>query len=111
VAITKVPVELISEEVPPNNCELWFTEANIIDLVNARELLRRENTNCDPQLYNYGGSGACGVAQELPCGKSGCGIPPNSNGACQIKWQKKYVEARYGSYLSAIQWHNKNDWY
>lgn len=97
--------------ITQGNCEQWFREAGITDIVNARELLRRENAGCNPQLYNLSGSGACGVAQELPCGKSGCGIPPNADGLCQIKWQKKYVEQRYGSYAAAIEFHNRNGWY
>lgn len=94
-------------------CEAWFAQAGISgsDLGYARELLRRENAGCDPQKYNMGGSNACGVAQELPCGKSGCGLPPNANGACQIAWQKSYVIARYGSYAGAIEHHNRKGWY
>lgn len=105
-------VETVSGEIPPaNNCEQWFIDAGITDLVNARELLRRENASCDPQKYNMGGSNACGIAQELPCGKSGCGLPPNADGACQVKWQKRYIEARYGSYAGAIRFHNAHNWY
>lgn len=99
------------EQPTINKCEQWLVEAGVTDLINARELIRRENSGCEPQLYNYGGSGACGVAQELPCGKSGCGVPPNADGACQIKWQKSYVENRYGSYANAIKWHDQNNWY
>lgn len=80
-------------------------------MVNARELMRRENASCDPQRYNTGGSDACGVAQELPCGKSGCGIPPNADGACQVRWMNKYVLERYGSWAGAISWHNSHNWY
>lgn len=110
VAETKPTVVGAAKDVD-NNCEQWFIDAGITDLVNARELLRRENAGCDPQKYNMAGSNACGVAQELPCGKSGCGIPPNADGACQIRWQKTYVEARYGSYAAAIQFHNRMNWY
>src|SRR5690606_4385244 len=93
-AVKKAPVKKdatvkrkVAQKTPQGitqgNCEQWFIEAGITDLVNARELLRRENAGCNPQLYNLSGSGACGVAQELPCGKSGCGIPPNADGLCQ----------------------------
>lgn len=39
-------------------------------------------------------SGACGVAQELPCGKSGCAL---GDGNCEISWMKQYCISRYGS--------------
>lgn len=98
------PVEPLTINVKaPGQCETWFAQAGITDLASARELTRRENTACDPQKYNMAGSDACGIAQELPCGKSGCGLPPNADGACQVKWQKQYVEQRYGTYANALQ--------
>lgn len=114
------PVAPVVEPVAPpkpvyvpssGDCEAYMVNAGITDLVNARELIRRENASCDAQKYNMGGSNACGIAQELPCGKSGCGIPPNADGQCQIKWMKSYVERRYGSFAAAIQYHNANGWY
>ena len=44
-------------------------------------------------------SGACGLAQEYPCGKSGCTI---TDGVCQLKWQYSYVTQRYGGYQQAL---------
>lgn len=95
------------------DCEAWFAAAGITgsELTYARILMRKENAGCDPQLYNRGGSDACGVAQELPCGKSGCGMPPNADGACQVAWQVRYVKARYGSYANAVSFHQANNWY
>jgi hypothetical protein len=94
------------------HCETWFAQAGITgsELVHARDLLTRENRGCDPQKYNMAGSNACGVAQELPCGKSGCGLPPNADGACQVRWQKQYVQ-KYGGYAGAIAKHNAVGWY
>ena len=116
IVTTPPPKPVIAPVAQPQNtsagnCEAWFAQAGITDLVNARILLSKENASCDPQRWNMAGSSACGIAQELPCGKSGCGIPPNADGLCQIKWQKTYVEQRYGSYARAVAFHNLNRWY
>lgn len=94
------------------NCQAWL--ASVVpgaELSTAIELQRRENGSCNPQLYNQGGSDACGVAQELPCGKSGCGMPPNADGQCQIRWMHSYVMGRYGSWAAALNHHNRMNWY
>ena len=94
------------------NCQAWL--ASVVpggELSTAIELQRRENGSCNPQLYNQGGSDACGVAQELPCGKSGCGMPPNADGQCQIRWMHSYVMGRYGSWANALSHHNRMNWY
>lgn len=87
-------------------CEEWIAAAGITDLASAKELIRRES-NCNPNAVNPS-SGACGVAQELPCGKSGCKL---GDGACQVAWMKQYVTSRYGSFANAIAFHNRNNWY
>jgi hypothetical protein len=88
------------------NCASWIAQAGIADTANAIELIRRES-NCNPSAVNSS-SGACGVAQELPCGKSGCSL---GDGACQIKWMNNYVQQRYGSWSNAVHFHNINNWY
>lgn len=94
------------------NCQAWLAAVvNPSELASAIELQGRENGSCNPQLYNQSGSDACGVAQELPCGKSGCGMPPNADGACQIRWMNSYVIGRYGSWANALQHHNAFNWY
>lgn len=96
-------------EVAPSqsgNCDSWIAAAGISDIANAKELLRRES-NCNPNAVNSS-SGACGLAQELPCGKSGCQL---GDGGCQMKWMKSYVDRRYGSFAAAIEFHNSNNWY
>lgn len=87
-------------------CDEWIAMAGITDIANAKELIRRES-NCNPNAVNPS-SGACGVAQELPCGKSGCAL---GDGACQVAWMKRYVTGRYGSFANAIAFHNRNNWY
>lgn len=88
------------------NCDSWIAAAGIGDVASARELIGRES-GCDPYAKNPS-SGACGVAQELPCGKSGCSL---GDGACQVKWMNGYVIGRYGSWSGAIAHHNANNWY
>lgn len=88
------------------NCATWIAQAGISDTVNAIELIRRES-NCNPNAVNSS-SGACGIAQELPCGKSGCNL---GDGACQVKWMNNYVTNRYGSWANAVAFHNANNWY
>jgi type II secretory pathway pseudopilin PulG len=88
------------------SCEQWLAQAGVSDLGSARELIRRESS-CNPNAVNSS-SGACGIAQELPCGKSGCGL---GNPVCQIRWMQGYVTARYGGWSQAIAWHNSHNWY
>lgn len=87
-------------------CEQWIAQAGITDVANARELIRRES-GCNPNAINKS-SGACGVAQELPCGKSGCSL---GDGACQVAWMHRYVMSRYKSWANAIAHHNAENWY
>lgn len=87
-------------------CDEWIAMAGITDIANAKELIRRES-NCNPNAVNPS-SGACGIAQELPCGKSGCKL---GDGACQIAWMNQYVTSRYGSFANAIAFHNRAGWY
>lgn len=88
------------------SCAEWIAAAGISDVANANELIRRES-GCNPNARNPS-SGACGVAQELPCGKSGCSM---GDGACQVKWMNGYVLGRYGSWAKAVSFHNANNWY
>lgn len=88
------------------NCSAWLASAGVTDLANAHELIRRES-GCNPNAVNPS-SGACGVAQELPCGKSGCSL---GDGACQVAWMDRYVKARYGSWAGAIAHSNAVGWY
>jgi len=92
--------------VPTGSCSDWIRAAGISDVASASELIRRES-GCNPNAINPS-SGACGVAQELPCGKSGCSL---GDGACQVKWMSSYVASRYGSWSGAVAFHNANNWY
>lgn len=91
---------------PSGSCADWIAAAGIGDVANAQELIRRES-GCNPNAVNPS-SGACGVAQELPCGKSGCSL---GDGACQVRWMNSYVANRYGSWANAVAFHNAHNWY
>lgn len=53
-------------------------------------------------------TGACGLAQELPCGKSGCG---GGDAVCELRWASQYVVSRYGGWTAALNFHYRNGWY
>lgn len=53
-------------------------------------------------------SGACGLGQSLPCEKMGCSL---GDVDCQTQWIVGYVNRRYGSPLSAWNFHLENNWY
>lgn len=89
-----------------SECATWIQQAGIEDVANAIELIRRES-NCNPNAVNPS-SGACGVAQELPCGKSGCSL---GDGACQVRWMNDYVIRRYSGWANAVHFHNIHNWY
>lgn len=88
------------------SCPSWIAAAGIADVASANELIRRES-GCNPYAINKS-SGSCGVAQELPCGKSGCAL---GDGACQVRWMNSYVVGRYGSWGNAVAFHNAHNWY
>ena len=87
-------------------CDDWLASAGVSDLNSARTLISRES-GCNPNAVNPS-SGACGVAQELPCGKSGCSL---GDGACQVRWMNSYVHSRYGSWANALGHSYQHNWY
>jgi hypothetical protein len=90
----------------PGNCSGWIVAAGITDTIDAMWLIDKES-GCNPYAVNPS-SGACGIAQELPCGKSGCTM---GDGACQLVWMNRYVLERYGSWASAVTFHRANNYY
>ena len=99
-SITSVPVS--------GTCADWIIAAGINDVASASALIQNES-GCNPNAINKY-SGACGVAQELPCGKSGCAL---GDGACQVRWMNGYVIGRYGSWANAwATWNSRHPhWY
>ena len=88
------------------SCAEWMASAGISDTSSASELIRRES-GCNPYSVNPS-SGACGVGQALPCGKTGCEM---GDGACQMVWMNQYVLGRYGNWSAALNHSYSNGWY
>lgn len=53
-------------------------------------------------------SGACGLAQALPCSKIGGNW---NDPVTALRWQYNYVQARYGGYRGAYEFWLANNWY
>ena len=72
-----------------------------VDSIVSRE------SSWNPNAVNSS-SGACGLGQQLPCGKwAGAWNDP----VAALKAQYQYVVARYGGYPQAVAFWNKNHWY
>ena len=90
------------------NKEAWMAAAGIpqsewwaVDSIVSRE------SSWNPNAINAS-SGACGLAQALPCSKMG---PNWSDPVVALKWKYNYVTARYGGYPQAVAFWNANHWY
>jgi uncharacterized protein YabE (DUF348 family) len=86
----------------------WLLAAGIpqSDWAYADSIVQRESS-WNPNALNSS-SGACGLAQALPCSK----VPGNPfNPVDSLRWQKGYVDARYGGYAGAYQFWQVNRWY
>jgi hypothetical protein len=53
-------------------------------------------------------SGACGLAQALPCSKMKCNL---NDVGCQLNWIEEYVNDRYGSIERALYHWQIKGWY
>lgn len=95
LVITPV-VPVVKPVAVSGSCSDWLVAAGVTDIVDALALISGES-GCNPLSYNSS-SGACGVAQELPCGKSGCSL---GDGACEVKWMNSYIQNRYSTWANA----------
>jgi len=104
----KSQVEIIGAKLKTfgGTCGDWMAAAGISDTSSAGALIARES-GCNPYSVNKS-SGACGVGQALPCGKTGCSM---GDGACQMIWMNQYVIGRYGSWSAALGHSYANGWY
>lgn len=66
-----------------------------------------KESSWNPNAVNKS-SGACGLAQALPCSKIGANW---NDPVVALKWQYNYVNARYGGYAGAYNFWLKNKWY
>lgn len=86
----------------------WMRAAGISesDFQYVDYIVNRESS-WNPSAVNRS-SGACGLVQALPCSKLG---PNWQDPVVALKWQKKYVEQRYGGYAGAYNFWQRNHWY
>lgn len=90
------------------NKESWLRASGIpesewqyVDYIVSRE------SSWNPNAVNKS-SGACGLGQQLPCGKwAGAWNDP----VAALKAQYGYVKARYGGYAQAVAFWRANSWY
>jgi hypothetical protein len=78
------------------------------EAVYAGELIARESSFNEFAINPT--SGACGLAQSLPCEKMTrtCALEDID---CQLEWIGNYVENRYGSFQEAVRFQDTNNWY
>lgn len=90
------------------NKQSWLEASGIpsdqwwaVDYIVSRE------SSWNPNAINKS-SGACGLGQQLPCGKwAGAWNDP----VAALKAQYQYVVARYGGYPQAVTFWKANEWY
>lgn len=91
-------------------CQDWMQQAGITDFNNAFYIFQRES-GCNPQAVNKS-SGAYGVCQALPGSKmASAGSDWQTNPVTQMKWCNSYAKSRYGSWVNAVAFWNKNKWW
>lgn len=91
---------------PSGSCATWIAEAGVTDVANAMIVINRES-GCNPNAVNRS-SGACGIGQQLPCGK----WPHVWNDPVgSIIDMQAYVFGRYGSWAGAVAQENSAGWY
>lgn len=89
--------------------EQWMAAAGIPeDQWSYVDFIVSKESGWNPSATNAS-SGACGLAQALPCSKIGGagGYDP----VTALRWQKDYVEQRYGGYDGAYAFWTANHWY
>ncbi len=105
---SKVVAGASTEHNVTGNKQQWLVASGIpesewwaVDSIVSRE------SSWNPNAINPE-SGACGLGQQLPCGKwAGAWNDP----VAALKAQYGYVVARYGGYPQAVAFWNANHWY
>ena len=86
----------------------WMTQAGIpeSEWANVDSIVSRES-GWNPNAVNKS-SGACGLGQQLPCGKwAGAWNDP----VAALRAMTGYVNARYGGWSGAVAFWNSRHWY
>lgn len=86
----------------------WLAAAGVPESDwNAADILVTKESSWNPAAINSS-SGACGLAQALPCSKLG----ENWNDPVHaLAWMDTYVRNRYGGWQQALNFHYANNWY
>lgn len=86
----------------------WLSASNIpSDSWGYADFLVGKESGWNPNSVNKS-SGACGLAQALPCSK----VPGNPyNPVDSLNWMNGYVNGRYGGWKGAYDFWNANHWY
>lgn len=71
------------------------------------EFIIGKESGWNPSAVNKS-SGACSLAQSLPCSKIGADW---QNPVTALRWANGYVSARYGGWAGAYQWWIAHHWY
>ncbi len=71
------------------------------------DFIVQKESSWNPSAVNRS-SGACGLAQALPCSKI---AGDWSDPVVALKWQYNYVNNRYGGYIGAYDFWRANNWY
>lgn len=78
-----------------------------VDTSDAKMFIYMKESGNNPNSVNKS-SGACGLAQALPCSKMGCAL---GDYACQDAWATQYMQNRYGTWENAKAFWLKNHWW
>lgn len=86
----------------------WLAASNIPQASwGYADFMVAKESGWNPNALNKS-SGACGLAQALPCSKLG---PNWSNPVVALNWMNGYVNGRYGSWEKAYNFWQVNRWY
>lgn len=86
----------------------WLAASNIPQSEwGYADYMVQKESGWNPNAVNKS-SGACGLAQALPCSK----VPGNPyNPIDSLNWMNNYVNGRYGGWANAYAFWNANHWY
>jgi hypothetical protein len=87
-------------------CGSWIAAAGITDPVDALAVINIES-GCNPNARNAS-SGACGIGQQLPCGKWPHAWNDPVGGLIDMQ---AYVFGTYGSWANALAHERSHGWY
>lgn len=86
----------------------WLAASNIPqESWGYADFMVQKESGWNPNALNKS-SGACGLAQALPCSKLG---PNWSNPVVALNWMNNYVNGRYGGWQGAYNFWITNHWY